>query len=201
MSSIPVALSLLTIAAGVCVSASAAGAATDPRVEAFRSACIEDRQDFEALKHRALTEGWAPVHAGVNAELDAMMERAAEAEFDPGTTALLESYLKAVAGNDAFLVLTSLASPQVDIVGCYVYDFEATAPIPPSVISDWLGVPPSDTIDEPEIIIGYTWETPEQLPGTWDIYLAYLPEGGGASHIAGFSGVLIKITSVDPKEE
>ena len=201
MSSIPIALSFLTTAIGMCAAAGGADAATDPRVEAFRTTCVEDRQDFEALKRRALIDGWAPVPAGVNTELDSMMARAAEAEFDPGTTALLESYLKAVAGNDAFLVLTSVASEQIDIVGCYVYGFEATAPIPPSLITDWLGVPPSDTVDEPDFIIGYTWETPEQLPGTWDIYLAYLPEDGGASDLAGFSGVLIKITSVDPKEE
>ncbi len=194
-------VSLLTIAIGLCSLPHAAEASTDPRVDAFRATCVPDRRNYDALKTRALAEGWAPVGTGVNAELDAMMQRAAEAELEPDMTALLESYSAVVGGEQAFLVLTYLGGEPVDLVGCYLYDFAATGPIDPTILSDWLGAPPSDSVDEPSVIVGYTWENPDLLPGAWDVYLAYLPNGGAASEFAGFSGVLIKITSVDPKEE
>ena len=194
-------VSLLSIVVGACSFSHAAEAMTDPRVDAFRAACIPDRQNYEGLKARALAEGWAPVRAGVNAELDAMLGRSEAVEFEPGMDAALASYAARVAGGDAYLILTSVTSEPIDLIGCYLYDFAATEPIPPEVVSEWLGAPPSETVDEPSVIVGQTWETPALLPGAWDVYLAYLPEGGGASDFAGFSGVLIKITSVHPKEE
>ena len=194
-----VGVSLLTVAFGICVQTVAA-AATDPRIEAFRDACIADRQDYAALKQRALAEGWTPARPGMDAELDALLAESATVELDPGMSAMLETYLKTVAGGEAFLVLTYFESEQANLVSCYVYDFTATEPIAPDAISDWLGAPPSDVVDQPSVIIGYTWGTPERLPGTWDVYLAFLPEGGAASVMTGFSGLLIKITSIDPKE-
>lgn len=189
---------LLTIAIGFCFQAAAA--ATDPRIDAFRETCIADRQDYDALKEHALAEGWAPAGAGVDAELDALLAESATIELDPGMSAMLESYLKTVAGGDTYLVLTYFESEQANLVSCYVYDFTATAPIAPDAITDWLGAPPSDVVDQPSVIIGYTWSAPERLPGTWDVFLTFLPEGGPASAMTGFSGLLIKITSIDPKE-
>lgn len=201
MSKSMIGVSLVTAAIGAFSLPLAAEAATDPRIDAFRATCVPDRQNYEALKLRALEQGWAPVRAGVNDELDAMLGRSAETVFEPGMDASLASYAATVAGGEAYLVLTSVTGEPIDLVGCYLYDFAANVPIEPDIVTEWLGAPPTDAINEPAVIVGYTWETPASLPGTWDVYLAFLPEGGGASEFAGFSGVLIKITSVEPKEE
>jgi hypothetical protein len=191
----------LLLAMALTVAPTAMAASTDPRVDAFRATCVPDRQNYEAMKQRALAEGWTAAHAGMSAELDAVVEAASTVQLDPGMTASAESYAKGIATGDAYIVLTNLTSPEVDLAGCYLYDFDATQPIPPEIVADWLGAPPSDSVDEPSVIIGYTWVTPAALPGTTDVYLGFIPDGGPASAYTGFSGAVLKITSVEPKEE
>lgn len=194
-------LALAAIAFAATISPSAVNAAaTEPRLEAFRTVCVPDRQNYDALKKAALVEGWEPVQAGAHPELDSLMEVSRTIELEPDIRASLASYAKAVAGGEAFLVLTDYASEQIDLVGCYVYDFEADAPIDPELVSDWLGAPPTESVNQPSVIVGHTWGTPPGLPGTWDVYLAFLPEGSAATAFTGFSGVVIKISSVHPKE-
>ena len=181
--------------------ATVAVAQADARVEAFRSACIDDRQDYDALIRGATDGGWIVAEPGDNAELDALLEVSAEGLAEEDVPAWLAAFRKTVDGGDFYLVLTRLAGEPFDLVGCYVYDFEADEPIERRIISDWLGQFPSDSIDEPGVITADTWDVPDRYPGTFDIYSAYLPEGGAASTFTGFSGVLIKITSVDPKDK
>lgn len=188
--------SALTVATPTAMAAS-----TDPRVDAFRATCVPDRQNYEAMKRRALADGWTLAHAGMNAELDAVVEAASTVELDPGMTASAESYAKGIATGDAYLVLTNLTSPKVDLAGCYLYDFDAAQPIAQETVADWLGAAPSDSVDEPSVIVGYTWVTPAALPGTTDVYLEFIPDGGPASAYTGFSGAVLKITSVEPKED
>jgi hypothetical protein len=179
----------------------AMAASTDPRVDAFRATCVPDRQNYEAMKQRALAGGWALAHAGMSDELDAVVEIASTVELDPGMTASAESYAKGIATGDAYLVVTNLTSPDGDLAGCYLYDFDAMQPISEEIVADWLGAAPSDSVDEPSVIVGYTWDNPAALPGTTDVYLGFIPDSGPASAYTGFSGAVLRITSVEPKEE
>ena len=191
----------LLFAAALTVAPTAMAASTDPRVDAFRATCVPARQNYEAMKQRALAEGWTTAHAGMNAELDAVVETASTVELDPGMTASAESYAKGIASGDAYLVLTNLTSPKVNLASCYFYDFDATQPIPQEIIAGWLAAAPSESVDEPSVIVGYTWDNPAALPGTTEVYLGFIPDGGPASDYTGFSGAVLKITSVEPKEE
>jgi len=192
---------VLLVVALTVVASTAMAASSDPRVDAFRATCVPDRQNYEAMKRRALADGWALAHAGMSTELDAVVAAASTVELDPDMTASAESYAKGIATGDAYLVLTNLTSPEVDLAGCYLYDFDATQPIPQQIVADWLGAAPSDSVDEPSVIIAYTWATPAALPGTTDVYLGFIPDGGPASAYTGFSGAVLQITSVEPKEE
>ena len=33
-------------------------------------------------------------------------------------------------------------------------------------------------MNEPGNAVGYQWETPKTLPGTWDVYATFIAEGG-----------------------
>ena len=84
---------------------------------------------------------------------------------------------------------------QYVLVGCYVYDFAATTPLAPELFNDWLGGPPAAQMNEPGNAVGYQWETPSTLPGTWDVYSTFIAEGGAGAKETGFSGLVMKITS------
>jgi hypothetical protein len=193
-------LALGLIVAIAAPSTLALAQAPEPRLEAFRDMCVEDRQDYDKLNRRALTRGWVRTRDGAHAELDELLAISRELELEPDVSASLESYAKTIPGGEVFLVLTYYASPQIDLVGCYLYDFDTDTPVDADLVSDWLGTQPSETVDQPTMIVGNTWETPARLPGTWDVYLAFIPEGSPATALTGFSGVVIRISSVQPKE-
>ena len=190
-----------SVAALAAVAPTAVAATSDPRFDAFRATCVPDRQNYEAMKRRAVSEGWAPAHAGTNAELDAVVEAASTVELDPGMTASAEAYAKGIATGDAYLVLTNLTTPQVNLAGCYLYDFDAMRPIPHEIVADWLAAAPSDSVDEPSVIVAYTWDAPAALPGATEVYLGFIPDDGPASAFTGFSGAVLEIISVESKEE
>ncbi len=173
----------------------------DVRFEAFRDVCVDDRHDYAALQIRVLAEGWRPAGARDHPELEALLGRSAALELAGDAGASLESYGKPVGTTNAYLVLTHLVSEQIDLVGCFLYDFAAAEPIDPDIISAWIGAAPSDTVDQPDVIIGHSWNAPESLPGTWDVYLAFLPEGSAAAAEAGVSGIGLRITWGDREEE
>ena len=55
--------------------------------------------------------------------------------------------------------------------------------------------PPAAEMNEPGNAVGYQWETPRSLSGTWDVYATFIAEGGAGAKETGFSGLAMKITS------
>ena len=193
-----------SFAAMLALAATAAEA--DARVDAFQSVCIEDRQDYDALTVTVIKAGWDEAVPGDHQELDALLQAAAdslaeeEAE-DYLTGYKLAAFKKPLDQRMVYLLLTRIDSEYIDLVSCSLYDLDGDQPINPFLISEWLGQVPGERINQPGVISAQTWGSPEKLPGTWDVYSAFLPEGGAASALTGFSGTLLKITSVDPKDE
>ncbi|WP_421724884.1 hypothetical protein [Bauldia sp.] len=173
----------------------------DHRIAAFRSVCIEDRHSYRALQARAVSEEWQLVARDHHPELAALLERSEALDLDEDMDSRLASYGRSFGSATLYLLLTRLESAPVTLVSCYVYDFEATGPIAPAPVSDWLGISPTDTIDQPGVIVGHTWAAPEALPGTWDIFLSYVPDDGPAADETGFSGIVLKITAIEPRED
>jgi hypothetical protein len=168
-------------------------AGSDARVEAFRTACIPDRQDFEAILVRASPDGWKLVTGEAHPALKAVLA----ASVDPGASGSnsIRAFREEIAGRPTFLVTSRVTSGQYVLVGCYLYDFAATTPLAPELFNDWLGGPPAAEMNEPGNAVGYQWETPQTLPGTWDVYATFIAEGGAGARETGFSGLAMKITS------
>jgi hypothetical protein len=181
------------MAGAVAIAAVPVSAASDARVEAFRAACISDRQDFEAILVRASSGGRKVVTGEADPALKAVL--AASADPAAGSANSIRAFRKEIDGRPTFLVTSRVTSGQYVLVGCYLYDFTATTPLAPELFNDWLGGPPAAEMNEPGNAVGYQWETPQTLPGTWDVYATFIAEGGAGAKETGFSGLVMKITS------
>jgi len=187
-------ISATSLAAGaLAIAAVPVAAASDARVEAFRAACISDRQDFEAILVRASSDGWQVVTGEADPALKTVL--AASADPDAGSSNSIRAFRKKIDGRPTFLVTSRVTSGQYVLVGCYLYDFAATTPLAPELFNDWLDGPPAAEMNEPGNAVGYQWETPKALPGTWDVYATFIAAGGSGAKETGFSGLVMKITS------
>lgn len=172
----------------------------DWRVEAFRTTCLPDRQDYEAMRKRALAEGWQETADDAHPDLAVIMSVSRAVDLDPGMTAGFTAYQRRFDDSDAFLVVSYLTSEMIDLVSCYLYDFAAASPIAQSAVDPLMGEPPYQVLEEPSPIVGQQWDTPAALPGAWDAQNGFIPADGPGAALAGFSGVLLRITAVDPKD-
>ncbi len=202
MSRLPCLLSAALFALPALPAAAQDSAAADWRVEAFRSTCLPHRQDFGALTAHAVAEGWAEDAGTGHPEFAETLEIATPLpdEIEPGMQFTLKSYGRSIDGRFAGLILTYAQSEEIDLVGCYFYDFDAAAPVPQALMDAWLGKPPYEVLGDGQPMIGQQWSAPESLPGTWDVQNAYVPEGSPFAALTGFTGVLLRITAVDPKD-
>ena len=191
----PVRTRLIAVLTGLTVIAAPvpASTATDARVAAFRATCIPDRQDFEAILVRASADGWKVVTGDADPELKAVLD--ASLDGSAGTGSAIHSFRKDIDSRAIFLVASRVTFGRYILVGCYLYDFAATTPLAPELFNDWLGGPPAAQMNEPGNAVGYQWETPKTLPGTWDVYATFIAEGGAGQKEIGFSGLVMKITS------
>jgi hypothetical protein len=143
------------MAGAVAIAAVPVSAASDARVEAFRAACISDRQDFEAILVRASSGGWKVVTGEADPALKAVL--AASADPAAGSANSIRAFRKEIDGRPTFLVTSRVTSGQYVLVGCYLYDFTATTPLAPELFNDWLGGPPAAEMNEPGNAVGYQW--------------------------------------------
>jgi hypothetical protein len=193
---------LAVVALALAAAVGPARAETDRRLEAFWATCIPDRQDFEATKRRAESEGWARAEGNEHPGLAAVLAASARMiDPEPGVDMALASYGRTAGGQKFYLVVTHVMSEIIDFVGCYLYDFDTTTPVDIALITELAGAPPGEKKDEPGTIRAHKWDTPEALPGTWDIFESFIPKDSPVIAQAGFGGQVLKISSVDPKDK
>jgi hypothetical protein len=179
--------------AAVCAPARADA---DPRIEAFRAACIPDRQSSWATELRATKEGWVKVENNDNPELDDLMRKSRGQLGAPDAT-VVSHYRKELASGPAYLVvMSSLSGGGISTVSCHLYDFEATEPIDLKAIVAWLGKQPSEVGGAPREGFMQKWVGLDVLPGS-DVYAGFIPADSPVIPNTGFSGVALRINSVE----
>jgi hypothetical protein len=167
----------------------------------FAGVCLKDRMSFDGAKSAAEADGWATAAADANSELAALIGFSNAAandikmnngEFD------FAIYGKAVDGAVRYLVIsnamTTPGQSQQSIVGCYLYDFDATVSPDPAAVSTLLGAEPTAQQVDADIS-SWQWNAPVTLPGTLDVYLNYVPEGSQYQTQYGFSGLVLLVNS------
>lgn len=194
----------------------------DPRLEAFKAACVPHRQDLAKAAEALASDGWARVADDDHPQLAAAMaiarERGEDAELQMTTDYsvwgrtrdglrlhVVLSRMDAVIGEtedsdgDGVLQDWEKARPWV-MLGCGLWDFEATGQIDHAAMNAWVGAGPVQVIDAPGQISGGTWNVFEIMPGTAEVHMGFIPPGGGMGIAPGFWGLSITMSSALPED-
>lgn len=177
-------------------------------VSQFAEVCVPQRLSYPGTLETAKAAGWVPVARTANAELDAMMTISETAAADPELQATFEYELlgKSFADAEHFLVVSRssfVIDPEADpvdpwiLIGCYLYNLDATAPIDPEPVTALIGNPISNSISD-ATLTAYLWGPPCPMPRTGDTYLTFVPESSPQAQAAGFSGLVLKFSTSEP---
>lgn len=206
------ALSALPALPAAAATPAAPAAYGEAFVAAFAEACVPQRLSYPGTKANAESLGWTLAQRQDHSELETMMARmdagVAEAAKDFNATTDLEIYRKPVAGIDHYLVVARSSfvmegfgeneAPDTWVyIGCYLYNFDATAPIDPSPVTALIGKPISHTVDE-QGLVGHVWGPPCPMPRTGDTYMSYIADSSPVVAETGFSGLAIKFETSEP---
>lgn len=174
-------------------------------VEAFRTACVPQRLSFEGTAEQARVEGWTAVEDEDHAELAAVLAKSEEGMREAEDEGLeidfrYEAFARPHGEGRLHLVVSLAASDYLDEVGCYLYDFEATAPIDPNAVTAMIGHPPVQSHAD-DTITANVWGPSEGMPRTLDTYLTYIPPGSPLVDQGGFDGTVLKFTTSAPEDD
>ncbi len=175
-------------------------------VSEFADACVPGRLGYETTQQAATDAGWAEVAPAVNPEFAGLMARSeAEATADPELPTIFEyrAYAKVIEGTEhhllvsrAEITMTEGEDPWV-LIGCYLYNFDAAAPIDPEPVSALIGNPIAQSQVDMHLT-SYVWGPPCPMPRTGDTYLIFIPEVSQYEEQTGFSGLVLKFTTSEP---
>lgn len=172
-------------------------------VAEFEKACVPGRLRYEDSRKAAEAAGWVATSAQSHPELQALMARSETEALAPdlvGATFTYQAYAKEFAGVTHHLVVSrsgAVIDDQDDplvFVGCYLYNFEATAPVDPEPVTTLIGNPNSDT-HEMDGAISHIWGPPCPMPRTFDTYLNFVAAGSQATEIVPFTGVALNFST------
>lgn len=176
-------------------------------VSEFAEACVPQRLSYPGTQDNALAKGWTAVERSAHPELDAMMAISEAAAADPeliDATYQYRIFSKPIEGQPHYL-LVSRAGAAIEeggdpwiTIGCYLYNFEALAPIDPEPVSALTGQPIANSQINMHIN-GWIWGPPCPMPRTLDTYLTFIPEVSQYKDQTGFTGLVLKFSTSEPK--
>jgi hypothetical protein len=170
-------------------------------LDAFKAACIPQRESFEGTKANAVVEGWVAVADDQHPELATLLEKSRAGMVDPEYPdwhGILAPYAKDVDGRPHHLIVLHFIAPgTANYVGCYLYDFDALDVIDPRLVTAFTGNPIAREIKQ-DGITSYLWGPPKGLLGTGDVYLTHITDGSPMVATTGFSGLVMKFDTYEP---
>lgn len=197
--------STLALVALLATPAAAAPSAYDVEfVSQFADACVAARTSFADSKAAAEAAGWTEAPPAANPELGAIIgfsnQAAADIKANNGTFdfAVLQ---KPIDGITHYLILSDAligyGAGRQNIVGCYMYNFDAASAPDPEAVSALLGMTPTaNQIDQD--ISSWQWNQPAKLAQALDVYLNFVPDESQYKSQYGFSGLVLQINTGIP---
>lgn len=177
-------------------------------VSEFADACVPQRMSYAGTQETALAEGWSRVERNAHPELEAMMaisEAAVAASADLEATFEYAIYSKPIEGRDHYLLAARTTAnvggdtPKFwNVISCYLYDFDASAPIDPEPVTALIGQPVARSHSD-ESMVAHAWGPPCKMPMTLDTYMTWVPDGSEHAKQAGFSGLVLKFETSEPE--
>ena len=206
------ALSIALALAAASAAVPAAAQMTDPRLEAFKAACLPHRGDAFAAVAALHGAGWTLIKPGDNATWDALLVKrdaimAAEAlEDEPGEFA--HEAVETAWTKDGYIVSLSRSTTSIDWsgdgslddedpwvhVGCNLYDFAATSEIPVEAMTAWTASLPVQSLSDAGMT-GHTYNVFEMMRGTAEIQIAFVSPDSSYVEQFGFPGVAITMST------
>ncbi len=173
-------------------------------VASFISACTPERISYSKTVAHARSLGWAIVDKRSNAELTAVIERSDKGIAEGKAEGYLTGYdmtimSRMVSGRPLHLVVSLTRSTIFNQVGCYLYDFDAVAPVDRAEVTRALAIEPANVIDTPQIVTA-VWGPSPKYKRTLDTYLTFIPSGSPYVEKTGFDGMVLKFSVGAPKE-
>jgi hypothetical protein len=183
-------------------------------INAFAEACVPERLSYPGTRANAEALGWKATERDAHPELAAMMARvdegAAEAADEMQGTFDYRLYAMPVADVPHYLVVSRATflmegfgendEPEEWVyLGCYLYNFDAAAPIDPAPMTALTGKPTAREVDQ-EGLVSYLWGPPCPMPRTGDSYLTFIAEDSPHAAQTGFSGLMVKFETSEPDE-
>lgn len=196
----------LAVAALLLLPAAAGAAPLEPGafLEAFAEACLDGYRDPAVRNAAIAAAGWREAPDDADPVLARMLALAraslAEAAAEQGYTGSAVVYGRDGGAAGPYLVTTELNMPDdgegpLDVLGCYLYDFEAREPLDPAPITARFGEEPASVEDQPGVIVSEAWDI-ESLEGVWELRSTFIPEGSPGVEVTGFAGRVLILTSI-----
>lgn len=183
--------------------ASASPLTGDGFLATFATACLTGYRDPDRRDAAIEAAGWHPVADDANEMLSRMLalsrQSLVDAEREDGYSGSAKVYGRLDGAESPYLVTTALKIPDdgegaIDLLGCYLYDFDAAEPLDPALVTARFGEAPAEVEDQEGIIVSHAWRI-EQLPGVWELRSTYIPAGSPGVDVTGFSGRVLILTS------
>jgi hypothetical protein len=199
------ALSALGLFALIATPAVAAPSAYDVEfVSQFSDACVAARTSFADNKAAAAAAGWVEAPPEANPELGAIIgfsnQAAADVKANNGSFDFAV-FSKPVEGVAHYLILSDAligyGARRENILGCYLYNFDATAAADPEAVSALIGATP-DQNQVDQDVSSWQWSQPAKFAGVRDVYLTFVPDTSQYKTQYGFSGLVLQLNTSIP---
>lgn len=213
------------LAAAVLAQATGGGLRPDVRLEAFKTVCATpDRRDYDRAVAAVDAAGWTRVADDDHPKLAASLARARAEADDPELPMTFDyvAWTREIEGRRLHVLVNRTSAvlraedrdddgdgiiqswerrDVLTFLGCGVWDFDATEPVHPGLMTAWVGAVAVQTVDEPGMVQGGTWNVHHMMPGTGEVKLGFVPESGPVHAMTGVSGVAITMTTApDPSQ-
>jgi hypothetical protein len=167
-------------------------------VASFADACLVDAPTlFDDVVATANAAGWVDAEPEVHAELRGMLDFVEPAIANLGEGAQIALFQRETAYRNAVLVVIRQPSASGVVIGCQIYDFDGTEPIPSLLLEALLGTP-TEITDRPDRVIGQRWESPVAYPALIDVVSSFIPQGSPLVEVGGFSGTSLAARWASP---
>ena len=213
------------LAAAALAQATDGGLRPDVRLEAFKTVCAHsDRRDYDRAVATVDAAGWARVADDDHPELAASLARVRAEAADPDLPMTFDhaAWAREIEGRRLHVVVSRTSAvlraedhdddgdgiiqswerrDVLTFLGCGVWDFDATEPVHPGLMTAWVGAVAVQTVDEPGVVQGGTWNVHHMMPGTGEVRLGFVPDEGPVQAMTGFSGVAITMITAPERPE
>ncbi len=155
-------------------------------LDSFKAACARTG-DVESMKADAAASGWTAMAEESEPRVARLVKMGREATAKDGTSTGA-TFRRRLGGRDIFLIVSRYEDNSGFWgVGCRLYDFEATRPLKPKLLTQWMGKPPTGVQEPAPGFSKRLWE-----PAGWregiTVEVNHVPQNHPVGKTYGLSG-------------